>query len=82
MTQCVDPFLATALEGHFIGNHGTQPQPDTVEEGTVSAVHLLQFPHANSRWRLNIFFIHQQAVPQKPRSKSSLFIKDFFLIVL
>jgi hypothetical protein len=39
--QCVDPLLATALEGHFIGNHGTQPQSNTVEEDIVSAVHLL-----------------------------------------
>jgi len=76
--QCVDPILATALEGHFIGNHGTQPQSDTVEEGIVSAVHLLQFPHAKSRWKLNIFS-HQQAITQKPHSKRSLFMKDINL---
>jgi len=33
--QCGDPLLATALEGHFIGNHGTQPHSDTVEEGSL-----------------------------------------------
>ena len=80
--QCVDPLLAIALEGHFIGDHGIQPQSNTAEEGTVSAVHLLQFLHANSRWTLNIYFSHQQAKTQKPRSKSSWFIKGFIIIIV
>ena len=49
-SQYADTLLATALEGHFIGSHSKQPQSDALEEGTVSAVHLLQFLHANSRW--------------------------------
>jgi hypothetical protein len=50
--KSADPQLATALEGHFKGNHGKQPQLDVVEESRVPQVWLLQCLHGNSRWTL------------------------------
>jgi hypothetical protein len=65
INESAESHLATALEGHFIGNCGKHPQLDLVEESRVPEVCLLQCPHGNSKVdTFHIFFNHQEAIEQ------------------
>lgn len=53
--QSADSYLATFLEGNFVGNRGKQPRSEMVEGSRFPEVRLMQCLHGKSKRTLQMF---------------------------
>jgi hypothetical protein len=75
-SQSADPYLATAVEGRYIGNRGKQPQSDVVGESSVPEVWVLHCLNGNWSWTLwgSSFF---RRLSRKPCFRKPVFLTYF-----
>ena len=71
--QSADSYLATSLEGNFVGNGGKEARSDVVEGSRVPEVCLMQFHMENQDGRFRRFVNLQEAVTRKPRGLISCY---------